>query len=188
MSVLCDDDLLLQTHVSPSNKLMDKSRTEAEILSTLRWWSVPANRCASFNEIDGQVNNWRRKFFYFAMMICCCWWISVLQGHLLRGREPKETRFQDCGDQLLVLIVCVLWVNLASASWRKQELFLSFLYTIYLLSYIQRLSIRPCKINDFFNVFWLPYIFLWLQKQNTTEVVDLPAYIYLWIFLFFHSI
>ena len=130
--LLCDDDLLLQTDVSPSNKLMDKSRTEAETLSTLRWWSVAANRCASFNEIDGQVQ--KRKFFYFAMMIFCCWWISVLQGHLLTGREPKETRFQDCGDQLLVLIVCVLWVNLAGASWRKQELFLSFLYTIYLLS------------------------------------------------------
>ena len=132
--LLCDDELLLLMDLRPSKKLMDMWRTERENVYTLRWWSVAANRCESFKQIDGQVENRSRNSFYFAMLICCCWRISVLQGHLLRGREPKETPFQDCGDQLLVLLVCVLWVNLAGASWRKQELFLSFLYTIYLLS------------------------------------------------------
>ena len=34
--VLCDDDLLLQTDVSPLKKLMDMSRTEGETVSTLQ--------------------------------------------------------------------------------------------------------------------------------------------------------
>ena len=33
--LLCDDDPLLQTDVSPSGKLMDRWRTEGEIISTL---------------------------------------------------------------------------------------------------------------------------------------------------------
>ena len=34
MFIICYDDLLLQTDVSPSNKLMDRSRTEGETVST----------------------------------------------------------------------------------------------------------------------------------------------------------
>ena len=76
--LLCDDELLMQTDVSPSNKLMDRSRTEGENVCTLPWWSVAADRCASFKEIDGQVKNWQRKCFYFAMMIPSCWSMWVL--------------------------------------------------------------------------------------------------------------
>ena len=76
--ILFHDDLLLQTDVSPSNKLMDRSRTERENVSTLRWWSVPVNRCESFNEIDGQMNNRRRNFLYFAIMISLRKWRWVL--------------------------------------------------------------------------------------------------------------
>ena len=36
MFLLCDDDPLLQTDLSPSKKLMDRWRTEGEIVSTLR--------------------------------------------------------------------------------------------------------------------------------------------------------
>ena len=89
MFLFCDDDLLLQTDVSPSNKLMDRWRMEGENVSTLRWWSVGADGSPSFKEIYGQVENRRRKSFYFAMMICCCWWISVLQGHLRTVQETK---------------------------------------------------------------------------------------------------
>ena len=38
--LLWDDDLLLETDVSPSNKLMDRWRTEGETVYTLGWWSV----------------------------------------------------------------------------------------------------------------------------------------------------
>ena len=90
MFLLCDDDPLLQTDLTPSKKLMDRWRTEGEIVSTLRWWSVAATGAESFNEIDGQVANRRKNSLYFGMMICCCWWISFLQGHLGTGRERKE--------------------------------------------------------------------------------------------------
>ena len=43
--LLCDDDLLLQTDVSPSGKLMDRWRTEGDTDSTLGWWSVSVIRC-----------------------------------------------------------------------------------------------------------------------------------------------
>ena len=76
--LLCDDDPLLETDASPSNKSMDRSRTEGETVSTLQWWSVPADRCASFKQIDGQVENGRRKCLYFAMMKCCCYQSRVL--------------------------------------------------------------------------------------------------------------
>ena len=89
-------------NVSPLNKLMDRSRTEGEAVSTFRWWSVAANRCESFKEIDGQVENQRRKCFYFAMMIRSCWWISLLQGHLRTGGELKEKVLLLCDDELLL--------------------------------------------------------------------------------------
>ena len=104
MFLLCDDDPLLETDAIPSNKLMDRSRTEGETVYTLRWLSVAANRRESFKQIDGQVENWRKHSFYFAMMICCCWWISVLQGHLGTGRQPKKKLFILCDDELLALI------------------------------------------------------------------------------------
>ena len=83
---------------------MDRSKTQGDIVSTLRWWSVAANRCQSFKQIDGQLENRKTNCFYFAIMICCCWWISVLQGHLGTGREPKEKIFLLCNDNLLLLM------------------------------------------------------------------------------------
>ena len=90
MFLLCDDEMLPLMDVRPSNKLMDRSRTEGENISFLRWWTVAATRAESFRQIDGQVENWRRNCFYFSMMICCCWWISVLQGYLGTGGEQKQ--------------------------------------------------------------------------------------------------
>ena len=102
MFLLCDDDPLLQTDVSLSNKLMDRwrtkkklfklydddllllmgpypsrtfrdrSTTKGENISTLGSWSVAENTCKSFKEIDGQVENRRRPCFYFEMMNCFC--------------------------------------------------------------------------------------------------------------------
>ena len=46
--LLSDDDLLLLIDVRPSNKLMDRSRSEGDTVSTLRWWSVAANTPESF--------------------------------------------------------------------------------------------------------------------------------------------
>ena len=100
--LVCDDDLLLQTDVRPSNKLMDRCRREREIVSTLRWWSVAADGSPSFKDIYGQVENGRRNCLYFPMMICCRWWISVLQGHLGTCREPKEKLFLLCDDDPLL--------------------------------------------------------------------------------------
>ena len=77
---------------------------EEETVSTLRWWLVADTGAESFKQIDGQLENWRRKSCYFAMMICCCWWISVIQGHLGTGREPKETLLLLCNDDLLLLM------------------------------------------------------------------------------------
>ena len=88
-----DDDLLPLMDLHPLSKLMDRSRTEGENVSTLRWWSVAADGSPSFKDTSGQVENRRRKCFYFAMMIRCRWWISVLQGHLGTGREAKEKLF-----------------------------------------------------------------------------------------------
>ena len=78
MFILCDDDPLLQTDSSPSNKLMDRWRTEGENVSTLRWWSVAADGSPSFKDIDGQVEKRKRKCFYFAMTIYCRWSMCVL--------------------------------------------------------------------------------------------------------------
>ena len=69
--LLCDDDLLLLIDVRPLNKLMDRSRTQGETVSTLRWWFAAADGSPSFKDIYGKVENRRRKFFYFAMMIRC---------------------------------------------------------------------------------------------------------------------
>ena len=45
MFLLCDDELFPLIDVRPLNKLMEKSRTEGEIVYTLRWWSVAENTC-----------------------------------------------------------------------------------------------------------------------------------------------
>ena len=104
MFLLCVNYLLPQLDGSPSRKWRDKSRAKRKTVSTLRWWTVAADRSPSFKQIDGQVENWRRNCLYFAMMICCCWWISVLQGHLGTGQEPKEKLFLLCDDEMLPLI------------------------------------------------------------------------------------
>ena len=85
--ILCDDDLLLLIDVRPLSKLMDRSRAEGETVSTLWWWSVAPDGSPSFKQIDGQLENRRRKCFYFAMMICCSWWMPVRQRHLGTGQE-----------------------------------------------------------------------------------------------------
>ena len=102
--LLCDDDPLLQTDASPSNKLMDRSTTQGETVVTLQWWSVAATGAESFKQIDGQVENRRTKCFYFRMMICCCKQMWVLQGHLGTGRQPKEKIFILWADDLLLKI------------------------------------------------------------------------------------
>ena len=63
--LLCDDEMLPLMDVRPSDKLMDRSRTPGENVSTLRWWNVASDGCASFKQIDGQVENRRRKCFFF---------------------------------------------------------------------------------------------------------------------------
>ena len=100
--LICDDNLLLERSPNPSSKWRDRSRAKRKIVSTLRWWTVAADRSTSFKQIDGQVENRKRKCFYFAMMICCCWWISVLQVHLGTGQELKEKMFVLCDDDLLL--------------------------------------------------------------------------------------
>ena len=61
--LLSDDDLLLQTDGSPSNKFSDRSRTKGKTLSTFRGWSLAATGAESLKEIDGQVKNRKRKLF-----------------------------------------------------------------------------------------------------------------------------
>ena len=76
--------------------------TEVDSFSTFPQLSVATTRWKSFKVIHGQVDNLRRFCFYFAMMICCCWWISILQGHLGTGGEPKEKLFLLCDDDPLL--------------------------------------------------------------------------------------
>ena len=102
--LLCVNDLFPQLDGSPSRKWRDKSRGKRKTVSTLRWWSVAADWCASFQEIHGQIANRRRNCLYFAMMICRCWWISALQGHFATDRELKEKLFVLCDDDLLLLM------------------------------------------------------------------------------------
>ena len=61
--LLSDDQLLPLVDVRPLRKLMDRSRTEGETVSTLRWWSVAAKRCESFKQVGGHIKNPRRKLF-----------------------------------------------------------------------------------------------------------------------------
>ena len=145
MFLLCDDDPLLQTDASPSNKLMDRSRSERENVSTLRWWSVAANRCQSFKQIDGQVEKRKRNCFYFAMMICCCWWISVLLGYLGTGRELKEKMFLLCDEYLLPLIDVRPLNKLMDRSLTEGEsvLFIKYIYWLIMLYCRQCLSLQP---------------------------------------------
>ena len=102
--LLSDNKLLPLMDVRPLRKLMDRSRTQGETGLTLRWWSVPADRCESFLQIDGQVKNSRRNCLYFVMMIRCCWSMWVLQTNWWTGEEPKEKLFILCDDDLLLLM------------------------------------------------------------------------------------
>ena len=90
--------------VRPFNKLIDRWRTEGEHISTFRWWSVAANRCESFKQIYGQVENQKRKCFYFPMMIRCWKQMWVLQINWWTRREQKEKIFLLCDDDLLLLM------------------------------------------------------------------------------------
>ena len=126
--------MLLEKYANPSRKWRDRSRgkwntvctfrswslaadrcasfkeingqveNEGETLSTLRWWFVAADGSPSFKDTSGQVENRRRNSFYFAMTICRRWWISVLQGHFGTGREQKEKQFLLCDDDLSPLM------------------------------------------------------------------------------------
>ena len=100
--LLSDDELLPLMDVRPSNKLMDRSKMEGDSVSTFRWSTVGAHRCASFKEIDGQLKNRRRKCFYFAMMIRCCKQMRVLQTNWWTVREPKGKIFLLCDDDPLL--------------------------------------------------------------------------------------
>ena len=100
--LLCNDELLPLVDMCSSRKLTDRSRTEEETVSTLQWWSVATDWCGSFQQVDGQVENRRRNCFYFVMMICCCKQMWVLQTNWWTGREPKETLFLLCDDELLL--------------------------------------------------------------------------------------
>ena len=100
--LLCDDDLSLLMDLHPSRTFRDWSRTEGKTVSTLRWWSVATDRCGSFQQVDEQVENWKRHCFYFAMMICCCKQMPVLHTNWWTGREPKETLFLLFDDELLL--------------------------------------------------------------------------------------
>ena len=102
--LLSEHEVLPLIDVPPLRKFMDTSRTEGEIVFTLRWWSVTADGSASFKDISWQVENRKKNCFYFAMMICCRWWICVLQGHFTTGRERKEKLFLLCDDDLLPLM------------------------------------------------------------------------------------
>ena len=88
--LLCDDELLLLMDLGPSKTFMDRWRTEGESSSTLRWWTVAANKCESFKQVDGQVEKQRINCFYFAMMICCCY-RSPSRKMMDRWRTQGET-------------------------------------------------------------------------------------------------
>ena len=57
--LVCDDDLLLQTDVRPSNKLMDRSRSEgdAHLFLLLRWWSVAASHLSRLSKLNKIFHN-----------------------------------------------------------------------------------------------------------------------------------
>ena len=85
-----------KSDVSPSNKLMDRSRTKGENVSSLRWWSVAANRCdlRPSNKLMDRLRMLTRNCFYFAMMICWCWWISVLSSEIDGPRSMNRRILQ----------------------------------------------------------------------------------------------
>ena len=58
---------------------------------------------------------------------------------------------------------------------KRGTVFVISLYNIFIV--LDSVFIYQGFITQFFNVFWLPYIFLWLQKEDRREVVDLPVYI-----------
>ena len=104
--ILCDDDLLLLPEQSPSRKLMDRWRTEGENISTLRWWSIAANRCESFKQIYGQVENRRRNWFYFGLMIC------------FGNQMPLRIRHSTISSRLFIYL-CKLFVKYMCFSFKN---------------------------------------------------------------------
>ena len=95
----------------------DRSRAKRNTVSTFRWWTVVPDGCESFKQIDGQVENLRRKCFYFAMMNCCRWSMCVLYANWWRGGEPKEKLLLLCDDELL------LAPSFKQMSWVKRNFF-----------------------------------------------------------------
>ena len=120
MFLICHDNMLLEKHANPSRKWRDRSRGKTNTVSTFRWWSLAADRCASFQEIDGQSKNRRRKCFYFAMMISCCKQI-VLQTNWWTGGEWKEKMFLLCHDEMLPLMDVRPWNKLMDRLGTKGE-------------------------------------------------------------------
>ena len=122
--VLCDDDLLLQTDVRPSNKLMDRCRREREIVSTLRWWSVAADGSPSFKDISGQVENRRRNCFNFAMMICRLWCLYFGLVICFGNEMPLRIRHSTCIQRVCTINILSWlleiwnWTNI----WQKLSL------------------------------------------------------------------
>ena len=169
--LLSDDELLPLINVRPLSKLMDRSRTEGETVSTLRWWSVADSGAESFKEIHGQVENRRRKCFYFAMMIRCCWWMCVLQANWWTGKEPKEKMFLLCDDDLLLL------TDLESFKYidRQVDNRLRNCFYLMLMILLLLIDLRPSKTfsdrwrtegeNVFILWYWcLYYILVYLLK------------------------
>ena len=111
-------------YLRPSRKLMERSITQGESFSTLRWWSVAANRCESFKQIDGQVDNRTKNCFYFAMMIRCWKKMRVLQRNWWTGREQNQKMFLLCDVELLPLIDVRPLRKLMDRSRTEEKLFL----------------------------------------------------------------
>ena len=103
-NVLFTKTFNLCTEFYPLKKMLDRLITNSATVSTLWLWSVAGNRCGSFRQIDGQVNNGRSIYFCFVPMNCCCWSICILSANWWTDRELKEWLFLLCGDGIIFLI------------------------------------------------------------------------------------
>ena len=84
-------------------------------------------------------------------MICCYYQKWLLQRHLVRGRQPKETRFKDCGDYIKIKVT--------------DHLFL-FMYANPFL--------MKCALH--FNI---QYLFICLFKAMSTTAAQVTTFVYL---------
>ena len=75
----CGDDLFLPTESNPLTKITHWLITELDTVSTLPQLSVAATKRKSFKEIDGQLQNIRKKYLYFTMMMRSSKQMCVLQ-------------------------------------------------------------------------------------------------------------